>query len=125
MDYAFLKNMESFLLRNYFEPAIRLAEGGFAVSPVISEIWEGEFKLHFEQHRDEPAYKAWFDTFAPKGRAPKAGEIFLQSDIGRNIKGIWHIPDVKAFYRGKIADKIVAFSKEFGGNLVKEDLANY
>ena len=107
-----------------FEPAIRLAEEGFAVSPVISEIWENEFNIHYEQHREDPAHKAWFDTFAPKGRAPKAGEIFYNPELAETLKELAKTK-CESFYRGKIADKIVAFSEEFGGNLVKEDLANY
>lgn len=107
-----------------FEPAIRLAEEGYVVTPVVSDMWEKEFNTHYELHKNDSAFQAWFDTYAPKGRAPKAGEIFKNPVQAKTLKELAETK-CESFYRGKLADKIIAFSKEYGGNLVKEDLADY
>ena len=58
-----------------FEPAIRYAEEGYPISPTLGFYWESAFK-RFNQTFNEDIFKHWFDTFAPKGRAPKIGEIW-------------------------------------------------
>lgn len=107
-----------------FEPAIRLAEEGFPVSPVTSRIWEAEFSLHHRLHRDKPAHQPWFEVFAPKGRAPGVGEVFTNPWLAGTLRELADT-GCESFYRGDIAEKIAAFSREFGGNLIREDLERY
>ncbi|WP_447555520.1 gamma-glutamyltransferase family protein [Vreelandella sp. EE22] len=103
-------------------PAIALADEGFAVTPVIHQMWEEAF--HNYSAYDDAAFKPWFETFAPKGHAPAPGEVWSSPDHAKSLKAI---ADTKAhaFYSGELADRIDAFSREHGGFLRKEDLAGY
>lgn len=98
-----------------FEPAIRYAEQGFPVTPVIAFLWEraGE-ELH-----DQPGFA---QTFLPEGRAPKAGEYFASPDHARTLRLIAATKG-HAFYEGEIAENIAAFATEHGAALSREDLA--
>lgn len=106
-----------------FEPAIRYAEEGYPISPTLGFYWESAFN-RFNQTFNEDIFKHWFDTFAPKGRAPKIGEIWSSKGHADTLR---EIAETKAesFYRGKLAEKIEQFFKEHDGFLTKEDLASY
>lgn len=103
-------------------PAIALAEEGFAVTPVIHQMWQEAF--HNYGAYDDAAFKPWFDTFAPQGHAPRPGELWSSAGHAKSLKAI---ADTKAaaFYKGELADAIDAFSREHGGFLRKEDLMSY
>jgi gamma-glutamyltranspeptidase / glutathione hydrolase len=100
------------------EPAIALAEKGFPVSPVIAGYWA----------KTEQSFLPWKDsqaTFLIDGkRAPKAGDIFRNPRLADSYRRIAQFgPD--HFYRGPIAEQIVAFSESNGGYLGLEDFANH
>ncbi|WP_434984647.1 gamma-glutamyltransferase family protein [Vreelandella zhaodongensis] len=103
-------------------PAIALAEEGFAVTPVIHQMWQEAYTTYSAYN--ESAFKPWFDTFAPKGCAPRPGELWSSPDHAKSLKTIANTK-AEAFYKGELADAIDAFSREHGGLLRKEDLAVY
>lgn len=107
-----------------FEPAIHFAEEGFVVTPVISRLWKKEFDIHWKEHKDQPEFKEWFQTFAPKGRAPFAGEVWKNPLQAQTLKELAKT-ECESFYRGEIADKIAAFSEKYRGNITKNDLEKY
>lgn len=107
-----------------FEPAIHYAEEGFVVTPVISSLWKKEFDIHWKEHKDQPEFKEWFQTFAPKGRAPYAGEVWKNPIQVQTLRELAET-ECESFYRGEIADKIAAFSEKYGGNITKNDLEKY
>jgi len=97
------------------EPAIRYAEEGFPVSPVIATLWgNGAALLH-----DQPGFA---DHFMPNGRAPVAGERFVAKDTARSLRLIAETKG-EAFYRGELAEKIVADATKHGGAMTLDDLA--
>jgi gamma-glutamyltranspeptidase/glutathione hydrolase len=112
--------------------ATRLASEGFPMYPLMAESLEKSA----ERHAMWPSSAA---VYLPGGRAPRAGEVFRQTDLGASLQ--YMIDEEKAasgrgreagldaardaFYRGDIARKMVAFIKEQGGLLSAEDLANY
>ncbi|RVU55481.1 gamma-glutamyltransferase family protein [Anaerosphaera multitolerans] len=105
------------------EPAIEYAEEGYAVSPIISKLWEDayvEFKASFKGD----CFKPWFDTFAPKGRAPEAGEVWCSKELANTLRAIAKTKS-QDFYKGGLATEIDKFSKGTNGYLRKEDLENY
>lgn len=104
-------------------PAIRLAREGFPVSPVVASLWQRSTAT-FQRHLEGDATRPWFDTFAPDGRAPGAGEWFSCEDQAKTLEAIAH-SGAESFYRGELAERIDAFSRETGGYLRKEDLAGY
>ena len=66
------------------KPAIIYAEKGYPVSPVLGKNWQAEFEKYRQNARGK-LYQSWFDTFAPKNRPPKIGEIFASKDHANTL----------------------------------------
>jgi gamma-glutamyltranspeptidase/glutathione hydrolase len=98
-------------------PAILNAEEGFAVGEVVGAFW----------HDSEKALKAddaTAKTYLINGHVPAVGEIFKNPDLAWTYKQIAaHGRD--AFYKGEVAQKIVATSKSHGGTMTAADLAGF
>jgi gamma-glutamyltranspeptidase/glutathione hydrolase len=103
-------------------PAIELAEKGFAVSPVASQLWRSAEKRYGQYETAE--FKPWFSHFTPNGQAPKAGDVWRSPDMAKTLSEIAS-SKADAFYQGNLADAMDVFSREHGGFLRKEDLAAY
>ena len=103
-------------LREVLQPAIRLADEGFVVDSVL-----------FLSLRGSKDYISRFDgksVFYPNGEPLQPGTRFRQPALARTLKLIAERgPD--AFYRGEVADSLVAGMKRGGGIITKEDLARY
>ncbi len=110
-------------LETLLEPAAQYAEQGYAVTPVISRLWETAYDS-FSKTLTDACFAPWFDTFAPQGRAPKAGEIWRSQGHADTLRRIAKTK-AKAFYQGELAERIEAFSVKTGGTLRKSDLADY
>ena len=99
------------------EPAISYAENGFAVSPVIADLWaRGAAQL-----ANQPGFA---DVFMPNGAAPKAGQWFTNPALGHSLRRIAQTTGA-AFYTGDLAEKIVDFAKMHGAALSMQDLADH
>ncbi|HCR97543.1 MAG: gamma-glutamyltransferase family protein [Halomonas sp.] len=109
-------------LATLLAPAITLAEEGFAVSPVVSQLWHKAFTRYKQYNR--PEFAPWFEHFAPHGHAPKAGDIWHSPDMANTLRAIAE-SGANAFYEGELADAMDAFSRQHGGFLRKEDLAAF
>jgi gamma-glutamyltranspeptidase / glutathione hydrolase len=104
-------------LSDVLVPAIRLAEEGFPVSELTAGAWdESQTKLN----QDNNAAR----TYLPGGHAPEVGQVFRNPDLGWSLRQI-AAEGRDAFYRGKIAEKIVNYSKRMGGVMSAEDLSSY
>ena len=99
------------------EPAIELAERGHGVGRIVSDKWERQVDVL----KDQPGFAA---AFMPRGRAPQPGERFVFADAGASLRKIAQTRG-EAFYRGEIAEKLVAHSNAHGGGMTLSDLANY
>jgi gamma-glutamyltranspeptidase / glutathione hydrolase len=98
-------------------PAIELARDGFRVDEYRSRsIGEDSARLVLF-----PASRA---TFLPDGRPPAAGSKFKQPDLATTLAAI-RDHGVAGFYRGRVADLIVAEMERGGGLITREDLAGY
>lgn len=98
-----------------FEPAIRYARDGFLVSPTIAGQWQKQVPLL----KDQPGFA---QAYLPCGRAPQPGERFRFPDQAHTLTRIAET-EGEAFYRGEIAQRLVAHSQAHGGALTLEDLA--
>jgi gamma-glutamyltranspeptidase/glutathione hydrolase len=98
-----------------FEPAIKYAAGGYMVSPTIARLWE-------KQVPELAAIPGFAEAFMPKGRAPLPGESFVFPDQARTLQRIAETRG-EAFYKGELAEKIVAHAKQYGGAMTLADLA--
>lgn len=104
------------------EPAVEYAERGFAVSPVISKLWQAAFNLYKAQH--DPSLNAWFETFAADGRPVAAGQIWRSPGHAATLRSIAETAG-KSFYGGALAEQIEVFSRRHGGFLTAEDFAAF
>ncbi len=103
--------------KDLFSDAIHYAEQGFPVTEVIREVWAlptsvSKLKPHSESTR----------VYLPGGRAPAVGELFRNPDLGHAYRLI-AVGGRDAFYKGEIADAILATSKKLGGTMTAADLA--
>ncbi|GGE12633.1 gamma-glutamyltransferase [Marinithermofilum abyssi] len=110
-------------LTQLLEPAIQYAEEGYPLSPVLSKFW-GNAVDRYRQLLKGPEFEPWFSTFAPGGRAPRAGEVWRSRDHAATLQSIAE-SRASSFYRGELAEKIAWFAKQHGGFLTEEDLAAY
>ena len=98
-------------------PAIKLADEGFILNQGDADILAASTK----QFVDQPNVAA---IFLNAGQPWKAGEVFVQKNLAATLKLIaGQGPD--AYYKGPIADAIVAASSAKGGVLSKKDFENY
>lgn len=105
------------------QPAISYAKEGFAVTPTIARLWEKSFQTYSKECKGT-IFDEWFRIFAPKGRAPFAGELWKAPYHAQTLQELSQTK-CTSFYKGALADKIDSFSKATGGYLTKEDLKNY
>ncbi|MBS3789436.1 MAG: gamma-glutamyltransferase family protein [Candidatus Thermoplasmatota archaeon] len=111
-------------LTEVLEPAIEYAEEGYPVSPILGKYWQAAYDTYKEEIGGKTKFENWFDTFAPKGRAPEIGEIWRSTDHAQTLKEIGET-GADSFYKGELAEKMIEFSKETGGYLSEKDLAGF
>ncbi|TVR92773.1 MAG: gamma-glutamyltransferase family protein [Trueperaceae bacterium] len=99
------------------EDAVRYADEGFAVSPIIARGWD----MSRRTYTDQPD---WQRDFAPAGRVPSAGEIWRFPQQARSLERIAETGG-EALYRGHLADAIVAHARANGALLDHADLAEH
>ena len=112
-------------LKETLEPAACYAEEGYPVAPVTAASWAAAPKIFEKGMKSCPQlFSHWFDLFAPEGKTPEPGQIWRAPEIARTLREIADT-NGESFYRGEIAERIDAFSRETEGYLTKEDLAAY
>jgi len=133
---AWLTALEHFGTMSFGEvaaAAIRFARDGFPMYPLMSQF--------IKDNAD--AYSRWPSSrkvFMPRGRAPEAGELFVQPDLGRTLQymadeerktarrkgrkgGLKAARD--AFYKGDIARQVERFIQQEGGLMCYGDFAGF
>ena len=96
-------------------PAIQLAESGVAITDYISR--------RYADRAEKLAKFPWSaKQFLPNGRAPAAGERWAAPNLARSLRIVAQ-GGAEAFYRGEIAEKLIAFFKSEGGLFEADDFA--
>ncbi len=98
-------------------PGIAYAEEGFPVSEIIADDWQDAAHLLARI----PTSAA---CFLPGGRAPEAGAIFRNPGLARSMRLIAQ-DGRDAFYRGPLADAMVAYSRQVGGLFERRDFEDH
>ncbi|MBI4539637.1 MAG: gamma-glutamyltransferase family protein [Gemmatimonadetes bacterium] len=112
---ALLGEYGTISLAQALEPAIRLAEEGFPVSPVIAAQWRAE---EDKLSADEGGRT----TFLVDGvRAPRAGEWFRNPDLAATFRLIGR-EGSGALYGGPLGRRVVERLGALGGLLTLDDL---
>ena len=112
--------------------AIRFASAGFPMYGLMSDM----IAMHAADYARWPSSAA---VYLPNGQPPRRGEIFVQADLGRTLQymadqetaaatqgrasGLKAARD--AFYRGDIAQAIVAYHKANDGLMTARDLDEF
>ena len=117
---ALSKRFGRLSLAEALSPAVTYAYEGHPVAPTVAKYWKKAYNTYKTALTDE-LFQHWFGTFAPNGRAPKAGELWSSPAHGKTLQDIG-ATNAETFYRGDLAEKIVDFAKKTGGYLSKEDL---
>jgi len=107
----------SMRLTDVMEPAAKMAEEGYPVSPVTAYFWG------FAPPR-LGSYDGFRRTFMRDGRAPGAGEVFKSPEIARSLRQIGESKG-ECFYKGHLADAIVEASNRDGGYFCKDDFTGH
>ena len=116
---ALLERYGTLSLGDVLQPAIRLAEEGFPVSPIIAADWADQVR---KLRRDEGAAATYLvDREADGGRAPRAGEWFRNPDYAATLRRI-AAEGPSAFYGGELGRRIAEHVRSLGGFLTPEDM---
>jgi gamma-glutamyltranspeptidase/glutathione hydrolase len=98
-------------------PAIAYAEEGFPVTEWVAGLWASSERA---LGRDPAAAR----TYLPGGRAPRVGEVFRNADLAWTYRQIAaHGRD--ALYKGEVARRILESSRQHGGTMAADDLAEF
>ena len=104
--------------KEVIEPAVRLADEGFALTEDRASSFNN---LRERNEKSAELIKVFSKS---DGTDFAEGDIFVQKELAESLKQIAQDgPD--AFYGGKIADLLVMDMEKHGGLITKEDLANY
>jgi gamma-glutamyltranspeptidase/glutathione hydrolase len=117
-----LKRFGTMPFKSILEPTIKYAESGVAVPEVIAGYWRASEKMI----QRDPGMAGTFllNGEGAVGRAPRAGEVFKNPHLARSYRLIAE-SGRDAFYKGEIADKIVALSDKAGGLFSKKDFEDH
>jgi gamma-glutamyltranspeptidase/glutathione hydrolase len=98
-------------------PAIYYAENGFPVNQVTAGLWSHSLKM-LASHPNSAS------TYLINGKTPTAGQVFSNRDLANSLRRI-AAQGRDGYYKGPTAQAIVDISKEFGGVMTLEDLADF
>ena len=129
--YILLDRWGTMSFEQVLQPAIDLADNGFPLSERLARGIAGSRKIQ--------KYPTTARIYVPNGRAPKAGEVFKQTDLARTLRKLVEAEKQHAaqgrraalkaardrFYKGDIAKEFAAFSEANGGLFRYEDFASY
>ncbi len=120
---AVLKRFGKLTFKEVLEPAAQYAEHGFPVSERIAHDWLLPNALPLQKCCTEPdpeSVKTWYLN----GRPPRPGQIFKNAALAKTFR-LLQAKGADAFYKGEIAQAIVAKSQALGGTMTLDDLAGY
>ncbi|HYD47095.1 MAG TPA: gamma-glutamyltransferase [Terriglobales bacterium] len=113
-----LERFGTIALGKALEPAIHYASEGFAVSEIIQHQWQLILRFGVVQHPDA------LRTLTCNGEPPALGEIFRMPELAASMRRI-AAGGSEVFYRGELAEKLVAFAQANGGPHQLADFASH
>ena len=104
-------------LKQSLAPAIRIAEEGFPAYPKYIALMKHRMKVI-------QRYPASVKQLTIDGRLPREGELIRQPDLARTLRLLAE-KGHDGFYKGEVAEKLVAGVQAAGGIWTLDDLARY
>lgn len=122
---ALSKRFGKLSLKDVLQPAIELAEEGFAVSATVAELWKQCYNT-YKKNNTEGQFDAWFELFSADGKdaPPAAGERWRSPSHAQTLRKIAET-NSEDFYRGELAKQISSHVQSLGGFLAEADLNAY
>jgi gamma-glutamyltranspeptidase / glutathione hydrolase len=120
---AVLKRFGNLHFKQVLEPAAQYAQNGFPISERIAHDWRLPNALPLKgccTEQDPDSIKTWYINGAP----PQPGQIYKNPELAHTFR-LLQAKGSDAFYKGEIAQAVVAKSRALGGTMTLEDLANY
>jgi len=111
-------------LRRVLQPAIRLAESGYAVDENYVTGAENLVKKYEKDPTLKRSCAYVYRQYLGSGNPPKVGDRLCQPELARLLKGIGE-GGADFFYRGPVASAIERVMKEHGGLVTADDLSGY
>ena len=112
---ALLEEYGTLSLAEALAPAIRIAEEGFPVSPIIAGQWRGNRSVL-------QRYEGAAETYLIDGeRGPDAGEWFRNPDLAQTFRTVAE-GGQEAFYGGDLGARMVEHIQAEGGYITLDDL---
>lgn len=107
-------------------PAVQEADRGFAVRPRVHEFWTKHHDFGRVPTVDKLGYTAAGRRiyFQPDGTLKRAGDRIDNPDMARSLRRIAEGGEA-VFYRGDMAEEMIADIAANGGLLTRDDLADY
>ncbi len=100
-----------------FKRAIQYAREGFQVGPKTAQYWKHSATTYAD-------YPDFLEHFCPGGKAPAAGSLFKRPDMVNSLESIAQTRG-EAFYRGALAERMIADCEVKGGVMSLQDLADH
>ena len=105
-----------------FTAAIRYAEDGFPVSPVVSKLWRRSGPVFLGT--GDAALDEWARVFTFAGRTPAAGEVWRSPAHAATLRRLASA-GTRDFYEGELAERVAEHARATGGLLDGDDLARF
>jgi len=120
---AVLKRFGKLTFKQVLEPAVGYAQNGFPISERIAHDWRLPNALPLQgccTAQDPDSVRTWYVD----GAQPLPGQIFKNPELAKTLR-LLQAKGGEGFYKGEIAQAIVAKSRALGGSMTLEDLADY
>ncbi|WP_290660723.1 gamma-glutamyltransferase [Ignavibacterium sp.] len=104
-------------LSDILQPSVKLAEEGFLLDYQLAQ----SINFYYQDFLKYPSSKK---IFTNNDRPFNEGDLFVQKDLAHTLKLIAE-NGRDGFYKGKVAERLVAQVQSLGGILTQEDLDNY
>ncbi|MFO7769278.1 MAG: gamma-glutamyltransferase [bacterium] len=112
-----LRRFGSRSLSGLLEPGIRLAAGGFPVSPKLHrDLTTAQWLIE-----DSPELSA---VFMPRDEIPPVGDMLVQTDLAASMRAVASSGGT-ALYTDGLADRLASHSRSEGGYITAGDLAGH
>ncbi len=103
--------------KDLLQPAIYYADRGYPVPELIHAFWDDAKESIANDAESRRVY-------LPGGKVPQVGDIFRNPDLANALRRI-AAEGSTAFYKGKVAEAILATSHELGGTMSAADLSEF
>lgn len=103
--------------KDIFQSAIFYAREGYPVPELIHGFWEDAPEMFAKDPEGQKVY-------LPNGKPPGIGEIFRNPDLAKALALVAE-KGSDAYYKGEIAQAILATSKAAGGAMAADDLSQF